>query len=51
MTKQIVAIGDTGGQLVSKLANNFDELYLGAGGLGYNIQPTDNISDDVFGGQ
>jgi len=27
MTKQVVAIGDTGQQLVDKLTNNFDELY------------------------
>ena len=31
MTKQVVAIGDTGQQLVDKLANNFDELYQTAG--------------------
>lgn len=27
MTKQVVALGNTGTQLVNKLANNFDELY------------------------
>jgi len=31
MTKQVVAIGDTGQQLVDKLGNNFDELYQTAG--------------------
>lgn len=46
MTKQIVAIGDNGGQLVSKLANNFDELYDIGRGIGYIIKPTDDISNN-----
>jgi len=48
MSKQVVAIGDTGSQLVSKLGNNFDELYLGSGGIGYIIQPTDAIHTDAW---
>jgi len=48
MSKQTIEIGDTGEQFVSKLKNNFDELYLGSGGIGYIIQESDAISTDAW---
>jgi hypothetical protein len=41
--KQEVQLGDTGLQLVNKLKNNFDELYLGNSSGRYIIQATDLI--------
>lgn len=48
MSKEIIAFGDTGGEFVSKLRNNFDEIYSGIGGIGYIIQPGDIITSDSW---
>jgi len=48
MTKQTIAIGDNGTQLVSKLGNNFNDTYLGVESEQYTIIPTDVISNQSW---
>ena len=47
MAKQTVAIGETGAQLVSKLDNNFNELYNKSGGPGVVLSDAGAVGDGV----
>jgi hypothetical protein len=47
-TFQYINLGETGQDLVTKWKNNFDLVALGAGGVGYIIQPTDAIDSSAW---